>query len=63
MMINITAQHALAGDGSTGGEKSHRQFRYPRMPAQKCRIIQTFVAPAMLGAPEALAVGPINTNI
>jgi hypothetical protein len=29
------------------------------MPAQKSRIIQTFIAPAMLGAPEALAVGQI----
>jgi hypothetical protein len=27
------------------------------MPAQKSRIIQAILAPAMLGAPEALAVG------
>jgi hypothetical protein len=30
------------------------------MPAQKSRIIQAFLAPAMLGAPEALAVGWLN---
>jgi hypothetical protein len=27
------AQHALAGDGSTGGEKQRRQFRFPRYAA------------------------------
>jgi hypothetical protein len=27
------------------------------MPAHKWRIIQAFLAPALLGAPEALAVG------
>jgi hypothetical protein len=26
-------QHALAGDGSTGGEKSCRQSRFPRYAA------------------------------
>jgi hypothetical protein len=51
------AQHALAADGSTGREKSRVQSRFPRQPAQKSRIIQAFLAPAMLGAPEALAVG------
>jgi hypothetical protein len=32
MKINTT-QHALAGDGSTGGEKSRRQLRFPRYAA------------------------------
>jgi hypothetical protein len=32
MLINGT-QHALAGDGSTGGEKSRRQPRFPRCAA------------------------------
>jgi hypothetical protein len=31
-MKNAT-QHALAGDGSTGGEKSRRQLRFPRYAA------------------------------
>jgi hypothetical protein len=58
--INKCAQHALAADGSTGGEKSCHQSRFPHKPAQKSRIIQAYMAPAMLGAPEALAVGPFT---
>jgi hypothetical protein len=56
-------QHALAADGSTGREKSRVQSRFPRKPAQKSRIIDAFLAPAMLGAPEALAVGRHNDTI
>jgi hypothetical protein len=37
--------------------KNTGQSRFPRKPAQKSRIIQTFFAPAMLGAPDAQAVG------
>jgi hypothetical protein len=29
------AQHALAPDGSTGGEKSRRQLRFPRQTAKE----------------------------
>jgi hypothetical protein len=29
------AQHALAPDGSTGGEKSRRQPRFPRKTAEE----------------------------
>jgi hypothetical protein len=55
--LSNAAQHALAVDGSTGGEKHAASFASLALPAQKSRIIQAFVAPATLGAPEALAVG------
>jgi hypothetical protein len=57
------AQPALAVDGSTGGEKTCRQSRFPRKSAQKSRIIQAFVALAKLSAPEALAVGQLSVRI
>jgi hypothetical protein len=34
MLLNCT-QHALAPDGSTGGEKSHRQPRFPHKTAKE----------------------------
>jgi hypothetical protein len=35
MKYKELAQHALAPDGSTGGEKSRRQLRFPRKTAEE----------------------------
>jgi hypothetical protein len=54
MRLQATAQLAVKNHAAS--------FASLAMPAQKCRIIQAFFAPAMLGAPEALAVGRHNHN-
>jgi hypothetical protein len=55
MRLQPTAQLAA--------KKHASSFASLAMPAQKSRIIQAFLAPAMLGAPEALAVGWLNCHI
>jgi hypothetical protein len=49
MRLQPTAQLAANNHASS--------FASLAMPAQKSRIILSFLAPALLGAPEALAVG------
>jgi hypothetical protein len=51
MRVQLTAQLAAKNHAASLASLT--------MPAQKSRIIQAFLAPAMLGAPEALAVGPL----
>jgi hypothetical protein len=54
------AQHALAGDGSTGGEKSRRQSRFPRYAAADKSYNGIIRGGGLLAAPEALAIGQNN---
>jgi len=58
MKFNKYAQPAHAGDGSTGGEKT-AGFASLAAPAQKRAIIEALLAPDLLSAPDAQAVGPV----
>jgi hypothetical protein len=59
-ILEKPAQHALAGDGSTGGKKSRRQSRFPRCTAAEVLYNGKAHGGGWLGAPEALAVRRLN---
>jgi hypothetical protein len=56
-VINNAPNMRLQPTAQLAAKNHAASFVSLAMPAQKSRIIQAFLAPALLGAPEALSVG------